>query len=909
MHRSHSLILVFGLLGCQLFAGTLGRAEDRDDPFTGAIEVFRFSFENDQDLDYDRYPDDWIRRIGREFPHYIPIEIDPNHGARGQQSLEFRANGGPAILYSPVMRIDPLHAYVFQGWVKTQRLQNDAGVISLSFLNHKRERIQRVLTSPVSGTHSNWQRLRIGPISPHPETRFVVIGCHLVNGASADIQGSVWFDDLWMGQLPQLELVSNYRTQFVEPGSPVKVETRISGLDALPPVIFPAFPLWSVSPPAAIPLQPNYRLELQLVDSRGNVRNEHRVALTTDSESKADSETNIKLQTIQQNSQTMIWELAAQDYGIYRVKAKLFREDRVIFEQQATFAVLDLVDNRLDGEFGWSFPQGVDEFPLKDLVEVALQGGINWLKYPVWNSVDLESSQPSASLSEFFDLLTLRRIQPVGLLNRPPTELRRKFAPNWTGISEIFTQPPKFWTTSLDPVLAKYSSSVQYWQLGDDRDQSFVGISDLAETLSTIKQQFDRIGRDSRVGVHWSRDVPLPRDEGLTRSFFSVAETPSSQNSTAGETPPTAYSKWILLKPLAKSKHTPEERGADLVKRMVAAKMTNPNAIFAQDVLDPEHGLLNPDGSPTLLFLPWRTTALALQGANFLGSFQLPQGSQNFVFQRDGREDVVMFVWNPEPVEETIYLGESTEVTAINLWGEQARVATDPATGRQILPVGPMPLVIRGCSKPLARWRLAMQFESGRLASATGVHQEHLLGRNTFPQGASGTITINAPSEWDVEPRSFALQVGKNEAFRYPMQITLPPNATLGTVRMAIDVEIDADRKYRIRIYRPMQIGLGDVELTVTDRRLENGFLEIEQTLTNKTSPIEILDFECSLFIPGSKRQKKVIIKQAAGESKKFYYVPEADRLKGQELWLRAEQINGRRVLNYRWVIGQEWEN
>ncbi|MCA9068245.1 MAG: hypothetical protein KDA84_04945, partial [Planctomycetaceae bacterium] len=320
-------------------------------------------------------------------------------------------------------------------------------------------------------------------------------------------------------------------------------------------------------------------------------------------------------------------------------------------------------------------------------------------------------------------------------------------------------------------------------------------------------------------------------------------------------------------------------------------------------------GLLNSDGSPTLLFLPWRTTALALQGASFLGTFQLPNGSRNFVFQRDGREDVVMFIWNSEPVEETIYLGESTEVTAINLWGEQTRVATDPSTGRQILPVGPMPLVVRGCSKPLARWRLAMQFESGRLASATGIHQEHLLGRNTFPQGASGTVTLNAPSEWEVEPRSFPLQVAKGEAFRYPLQITLPPNATLGTVRMAIDVELDADRKYKIRIYRPIQIGLGDVELVVVDRRLEDGFLKIEQTLINKTSPTEILDFEFSLFIPGSIRQKTIVPKQAAGESKKFYFVPHADRLKGQELWLRAEQINGRRVLNYRWVVGQSWND
>jgi hypothetical protein len=247
----------------------------------------------------------------------------------------------------------------------------------------------------------------------------------------------------------------------------------------------------------------------------------------------------------------------------------------------------------------------------------------------------------------------------------------------------------------------------------------------------------------------------------------------------------------------------------------------------------------------------------------------LPSGSRNYLFERDGREDAVMFVWNDQPVEERIYLGEPTTVTAINLWGEQTRLATDPASGQQILPVGPMPLVIRGCSKPLARWRLAMQFETGRLASATGVHQEDIIGRNSFGQGVNGTVTLNTPPEWEVEPRAIPLQVGQGETFRLPVRITLPPNATLGTRRMAIDVDIDADRKYRLRIYRPLEIGLGDVELTVQDRRLENGLLEIEQTIVNKTSPDELLDFECSLFIPGSKRQKKLITKQGLGESTK----------------------------------------
>ncbi len=872
------------------------------DPFSGAFEVFRFSFENDQDLDYDLHPDDWTRRIGRDFPHYLKVEIDRGRGSHGRQSLKFEANGGPAILYSPVWRVDPLHAYVFQGVIKTEGLVHDAAVVSVSFLNHKRQRIQRFLATPVSGTHANWRTVRIGPISPNPDARFVVVGCHLVNGASADIQGGAWFDNLWLGKLPQLELVSNYHTQFVEPGSPVTIETRISGLDPLPPLLLPAVVPLGLIAPTILPIPPTYHLELQLLDSRGQVRMEWKEKLSANQEPH-------RLQAKETPKPHVVkWNLDPQEYGIYRVQAALSRDNSVIFEKQATFAVLDLVDERADGEFGWSFPRGTGNLPLKDLVEVSLQGGINWLKYPVWNSVHSGNAEHSASISRFFDFLNIRRIKPVGLLNDPPSELRRKFAPNWTGISEVFTQSPRFWSASVDPVLAQYSSTVQYWQLGDDRDGSFVGIQDFPETLSAVKREFDRIGRDTRIGVHWSAEAPWPDDKSLSRAFLSFDQPEGQPALTAqANSPNSLYQKWVVLKPLAKSKHTPEERGEDLVKRMVAAKMGKPDAIFAYDVLDEEYGLLNPDGSPTLLFLPWRTTALALQGARYLGSLPLAGGSRNFLFESEGRKDVVMFIWNEERVTESVYLGEPTEVTAINLWGEQTRLITDPETGQQNLAVGPMPLVIRGCSQAVARWRLAMNFETGRLASATGVHREHIIGRNTFDQGVSGTVTLQVPADWDVEPRAFPLHAGRGEEYRLPIQITLPPNATLGIETLTMEVEIDADRKYRFRVVRPLQIGLGDVVMTVVDRRLENGLLEIEQTLINKTAPLESLDFECSLFIPGSKRQNKLITKQGAGQSVKLYYAPNADALKGQELWIRAEQTNGRRVLNYRWIVGKDW--
>ncbi|HEX4072419.1 MAG TPA: hypothetical protein VHX68_14660, partial [Planctomycetaceae bacterium] len=77
------------------------KASAAEDPFDGAVEVFHYGFEPDEDRNFDRMPDGWIRRKGKEFPAYVDAAIDREHGHGGKgQSLQFKANGGRVILYS-----------------------------------------------------------------------------------------------------------------------------------------------------------------------------------------------------------------------------------------------------------------------------------------------------------------------------------------------------------------------------------------------------------------------------------------------------------------------------------------------------------------------------------------------------------------------------------------------------------------------------------------------------------------------------------------------------------------------------------------------------------------------------------------------------------------------------------------
>ncbi|HVV99587.1 MAG TPA: hypothetical protein VHB77_04575 [Planctomycetaceae bacterium] len=832
-----------------------------------SVELRRFSFEEDEDADFDGQPDDWSRRRGSEFPQYVEGGIDRKVHSHGRQSLRFKANGGPAIYYSQLVPIDGRHAYILRGSIRTEGLQNNAGVVSVSLLNHRRERMKRYFSRPISGTTPDWTPIEIGPIYPDPEVRFLVIGCHLIEGEFGDISGTVWFDDLWLGCLPRLAVSTSSANHFFKPGEPIEVATLAQGVDP----------------------RHDHHLQLRLYNEANDLIGEHELPLAASPDGSSHD-----------FPSPILWNVEPQRCGWYRITAALRQNGKLFLLRKAHFVVLEPVDKPSRGEFGWSIPRPPAELSGTLLAEMASQSGLRWMKYPMWRTADPQHAPESTEIMRLLERLDHHNIRVIGLLNDAPETLRRKFAYDRVGVGQIFTLKPEVWYPSIEPVLARYSFHVRHWQLGDESDASFVGISNLGQVLSAVKKQFDQIGRDVDLGMHWDWKQPLPRPGELPRTFYSLSShpplPPEALTTALRESRSSGMLRWPLLENLPQGRYSTDERAAALVRKMVAAKLGAADAIFLTDPFDPDRGILLPDGSPTEMFLPWRTAALALAGTTHTGTLSLAGHSANFVFNRPG--ETVLVLWNETPTEETVYLGEQAE--EVDVWGRRR-----PLGRNQVLHVGPTPIFVRHCNPALVSWQLAVRFDKGEISSEYGGHNDSLLGQNPFPQGVSGTATIHMPREWKIEPSQWTLQLGAGEKFSLPLVLAFPTNSSLGQIDTQIEFEISADRPYRFIVRRPYKVGLGDIVMRVTERRTPDGQLEIEQRIINNTEPLEILNFNCSLSIPGERRQRKLVVKLAKGEDLKFYYLPNADAMQGQELWIRAEQINGRRVLNYRWFVGQ----
>ena len=203
---------------------------------TSAGTVLFFDFEENEDREPDGLPDDWNRRRGAGFPSYVECEIDQNHSHVGDQSLHVKVNGGKVAYYSPfnrdMARIDPEFNYLFRGFIRTERLKHDFAVYTVSFLNSRRQRVQRFETRPVSGTHAKWVSLELGPLKPLPDVRYVVIGCHVDHRENDDIRGDVWFDGIWLGKVPRLTLMQQAQDHFLTPDREIVINSEVSGLEA-----------------------------------------------------------------------------------------------------------------------------------------------------------------------------------------------------------------------------------------------------------------------------------------------------------------------------------------------------------------------------------------------------------------------------------------------------------------------------------------------------------------------------------------------------------------------------------------------------------------------------------------------------------------------------------------------------
>ena len=855
-----------------------------DERHIDAVEIYSCDFSTD--VNYDRWPDGWRRKRGPEWPFYVGVALEEDAEATKGQCLTVHSNGGSASISSPAISVSSKFSYVLEARLKTEKLKNSRTQVRVDFCDESEERV--VLESYSSEWFTDtqgWTKIQIGPHSiTNPNVRVAKITLLVERGDHVDLDGRVSLDDVWLARQPRMTVRTNSSYNVYTDRRDVVVTCDLSGILERDPDIH--FKLLDAS---------DHSIDDKSIQLQGR--------LITERISKASDIVNSSQPRLRGYEGSTEWHPPIQDYGFYRVKVEMRTKRGKLEERKISLAVVPPIKESAHGEFGWSLAGDDNPLSFQQLEELLPRVGVSWIKLPVWYGES--ESEKGEQLVVFAERLAAKDIEVVGVIDRPPLDLDlgRRVTDDVTIADLLSTEDPSAWLPSLDAVLTRLSLRVRWWQLGVDRDTSFSAFRNLEKEIGKVRAQLFRFGQDVRLGLGWPWHEESPNDVPATWDFQQFSATPGltgEEIATYLELPARpGVARWAMIEPLARSQYDLETRTRDLVEQVLAAKTHGADGIFVAAPFDDERGLMTDSGTPGDLLLPWRTTASLLSGAKFLGQIRLPSRSENHIFETDDGE-VVMVLWNRYPRKEVVYLGE--DIRVVDVWGRYTKPAQEDH--RQVIEANLLPKFIIGLDANVAKWRMKAKLTEERIPSVMG--EEHPNGLeifNTVAQGAGGSVELVGPKDWQIFPSKLNFKLSTAERTRRPFHVLLPFDANSGDATIRADFAFASDRAYRFSIYRDVKVGDQEIELELDTHIDEEGRLVVDQRMINHSA--EFADFKCLLRVEGRRTQKLQVFRLGNNYDLKKYLFPNGEELIGRNIWLRAEELNGTRVINHRVTVEQ----
>ncbi len=527
-------------------------------------QLASWDFSRRDDLNFDSQPDGWIQIAGRRYPHYAKLKIQPHRPAQEiklrtadeqafrlwQQAvahipslpmppsltdmltrrfLSAHVDGGGILCQSPSFPVAKRYSYHLRANLKSEGFEHDQAWLELAFyeadvVDPKGNRspgklLQTIATEKVGGS-SDWRAVQLGPLTAPVNAEVGRVRIRVEPQERQDFQGYAGFDAIRVSQTPRIRMECDQPGGLYSPPGAPQITCTVSGLaDNVPTVFF------------------------RLLDENGKELATHQAALTpspvdqpaagnsakaNDSPTTADPEANLSSNNRGDTDEPRVaadpskidplkidpgggiaaWQLPELGPGFYRVRAALDNRGPKSIEIEQTFAVLaDLPTPR--GPFGWSLTgTGRHHFPLLGLPPWLSQCRVQWVKYPCW--LEPTAYKQADELARLMGRLEDRGINTVGVICQPPAMVLPLLNMQADDPVAIMLRDTEAWQPLLEPVMARLSNGVDWWQLGDEADYSFLGRSQLKSAIDEIRVALQGYGQPIKIVLNWPWLDPLP---------------------------------------------------------------------------------------------------------------------------------------------------------------------------------------------------------------------------------------------------------------------------------------------------------------------------------------------------------------------------------------------------------------
>ena len=131
------------------------------------------------------------------------------------------------------------------------------------------------------------------------------------------------------------------------------------------------------------------------------------------------------------------------------------------------------------------------------------QCGVAWVKFPCWLPPDDFDAheRPATTLSKLQEI----GIHTVGMLDVPPESEIEKYDVRGRRdlVAAQLFRDKATWQPELEPVMTRLTMKVRTWQIGADRDHSFLGRLRLRDTVAAISNGLQGFGQPIDVAISW----------------------------------------------------------------------------------------------------------------------------------------------------------------------------------------------------------------------------------------------------------------------------------------------------------------------------------------------------------------------------------------------------------------------
>ncbi len=888
--------------------------EDPAAQMPGHVLVYRCDFEPEHDRNFDRWPDRWKRRTGTGYPHYVRIEITDDTSYAGKHCLQVVLDGGGAEASTPPVEVDPAYEYVLAAQVRCEGFEHDSAWLSLAFLDADRQLLARHATPPVTGT-GPWQSLTLAPVAP-PGTQggFAVLSVHVEpTGSQADLRGRVLIDDVQLIRVPRLQLRSAWPLNVVRPGDTPRVDWQLSGYGGRNPVL-----IWEVRDALGQPVGPPSRMALDGASPPGT--------------------------SGEQGPAAGSWAPPDAGPGFYRVRLTLAEgaDPTPVVQREIALTVLGPPRGSGRGRGMWTLPQP-KALADDDVVHLSQYAALRGVKVPAW--LEPNDVRQAEALVALGNRLSALGVELVGIVDVPPPSLGEKWGlpaatlaavrshaseharpgsrpdpPPVLDAVDVFTLAPQQWFPSLEPALTRLGLAIDRWQLGADDDASYGRLAQgqqLAALGALLRRLLRSVNPAAQIGLPWDASRPLPELHGGDGWSFVVlhpSAAPARSGAPCGAEPARRTAplpsdspgnalpaegplrRWVSVRPLPRSVAGPVQRAADFALQLIEAHAAGADAVVVSHPLDPDYGLLQRDGTPGELFLPWRYLTQALGEARYAGSLHLPGGSQNRVFLRD--DEAIVLLWNAQATVESIGLGQ--HAAQYDLWGRAVHAA--PGGSESTFLAGPVPTMIVAADPRIVQLHAATRVTSPPLQAQPGARQPlEVRIPNVFGRPVSAIVRLTLPEGWRCPRPHVQLEAPAGGDLVASFEVRLPLDVETGRQLLALQIEVQAESTYRTVVYQDVQVGQEWLHLELDAELRDTGELVVHQRLAYaEDEPASLL---IEVFAPDEARRQLRIRELRRGQYVHDFEFSDGARLRGQTLWVRIEDVAGKRLLNRRLVV------